>query len=365
MKYVVADYFPAFSCKCGSCRANCCDGWPVVIGREEYERMTTAPCRPEFAELIKSALRVNFAPGGDRYAHIVHDKNGKCRLQRPDGLCGLQVELGEEVLPSVCRLYPRNRRCVAGVNECALSLSCEAVAEQLLASRAPLGFITAEIPEEPLFRIELSEEKYGECRRAAELMGDRSRSLPERFEQLGEEMFGCKERCEETDGRLDAIRLLFRLTAEYSGKNRVAGNLCRETIRCFGMQGQDKLSRSEAEVLLDRYAEANAHAFLDGDAWPDTADRLLVSHMFYNSFPHVGGTSDEERAFYGLCTIYAFAKFIYVGNFRYRACRQDAADLLASLGRLVEHSDFKYAAARFYREFTEHSPGCWRQLVRL
>ena len=365
MKYVVADYYPSFACKCGSCRSNCCDGWPVIISKEEYERMTTAACSPEYAEQIKGALRINFAPGNDRYAHIVHDKSGRCRLQRPDGLCGLQVELGESVLPDVCRLYPRNRRCAAGVNECALSLSCEAVAEQLLASRDPLSFATAEIPEEPLFRVELTDGKYNECRRAAALMSERSRSIPERFEQLGEEMFGCTECCDQEDGRLDAIRLLFRLTSEYSGKNRVAGNLCRETIRCFGMEGKDKLSRSEAEVLLSRYAEANAHAFLDGEAWPDTADRILVSHMFYNSFPHVGGTSDEERAFYGLCTVFAFTKFIYVGNFRYRANRQDAADLLASLGRMIEHSDFKYAAARYYREFTERTPGCWRQLVRL
>ena len=365
MKYLVADYYPNFACKCGSCRANCCDGWPVVISREEYERMTSAPCSPEFAEQIRSALRQNFAPGDDRYAHIVHDKKGRCLLQRPDGLCGLQVELGEGVLPAVCRLYPRNRRCVSGVNECALSLSCEAVAEQLLSFREPLSFMEADIPEEPLFRVELSEEKYGECLRAAEIMGDRSHALPERFDLLGEEMFRCTERCDEIDGKLDAIRLLYRLTAEYSGKNRVAGNLCRETIRCFGMEGKDKLSNSEADILLARYVEVSEHAFLDVDAWTDTADRLLVSHMFYNSFPHVGGTSDEERAFYGLCTVFAFTKFIYVGNFRYRSNRQDAADLLASLGRLIEHSDFKYAAARFYREFTERTPGCWRQLVRL
>ena len=365
MKYIVADYYPGFACKCGGCRHNCCVGWPVTVSRREHDRMLAAPCSEEFKKEIREALRPNFVPEDDRYAHIVHDKHARCRLLGEDGLCSLQKQAGEEVLPDVCRLYPRNRRSVGGVAECALSLSCEAVTEAALASREPLGFVEAEIGEEPLFPIDMSPAQYGECQRAIEIMEDRSKSLPERFDALGEELFGCRESCGGEDGDLDALRTVYQLASDFSGKNKVAGPLCMEALGFFGMAGKEKLSGEETRELLRRLKEAEEHAFAGLPDWEAYAERLLVSHMFYNNFPHVGGTSDGARAFYGLAAVYAFVKFVFTGNQRRWASREEIADTLADLFRLIEHSDFKYRASQAYRRQAEFSPGCWHQLVRL
>ncbi len=365
MKYVVADYYPGFACKCGSCRANCCVGWPVTISREEYERMLRSQCSEEFRKEIQEAVRTNFAPDESRYAHIVHDKHARCRLLGEDGLCRLQKALGEGVLPDVCRLYPRNRRSVGAVAECALSLSCEAVTEAALASREPLRLIETEIDEEPMFPIDMKPEQYAECLRAIEIMEDRRKSLPDRFAALGEELFGCAETCEEEAGMLDSARLLYQLTMDCAGKNKVAGPLCTEALNFFGITGKEKLSREEAKLLLDRYREAAEHAFGDLTHWQEAAERLLVSHMFYNNFPHVGGTNDGARAFYGLAAVCAFVKFVFTGCMRLWDNRDQIADVLAELFRLIEHSDFKYRAAQAYRRQAEFSPGLWRWLVRL
>ena len=365
MKYVVLDNYPGFACKCGDCRANCCVGWPVTINKAEHDRLLAAPCREEYKAEIREALRMNFAPDEERYAHIVHDKHARCKLLRPDGLCGLQKELGEAVLPDVCRLYPRNRRSVGGVAECALSLSCEAVTEAALASREILRFAEAEIGEEPLFAVEMSAAYYEECLRALEIMEDRSKSLPQRFITLGEELFSCMEVCDEREGALDAVRLLQQLTEACSGKNKVAGPLCAEALSFFGMSGREKLSRQEAETLLLRYEEAKKHALAGFDSWQEAAERLLVTHMFYNNFPHVGGTNDAERAFYGLAATFAFVKFVFVGCMRRWESKEEIADVISGLFRLIEHSDFKYRASQAYRKQAEFSPGCWRQLVRL
>ena len=99
--------------------------------------------------------------------------------------------------------------------------------------------------------------------------------------------------------------------------------------------------------------------------WEAYAERLLISHMFYNNFPHVGGTSDGARAFYGLAAVYAFVKFVFTGNQRRWSGREEMADILAGLFRLIEHSDFKYRASQAYRRQAEFSPGCWRQLVSI
>ena len=365
MKYIVADYYPGFACKCGLCRNNCCVGWPVTVSRQEHDRMLGAACSEEFRQEIKEALRLNFAPDEGRYAHIVHDKHARCRLLGEDGLCTLQRAAGEEVLPDVCRLYPRNRRSVGGTAECALSLSCEAVTEAALSSLEPLGFVEAEIGEEPLFPIDMTSEQLEECRRAVEIVEDRTKDLPERFEALGEELFGCTERCEEEAGRLDAVRAVYQLVSDHSGKNKVAGPLCTEALSFFGMTGREKLSGEDARELLRRYGEAEEHVFAELPDWQAYAERLLVSHMFYNSFPHVGGTSDGARAFFGLAAVYAFVKFVFVGNQRRWQSREEIADTLADLFRLIEHSDFKYRASQAYRRQAEFSPGCWRQLVKL
>lgn len=365
MEYITADYYPRFMCKCGECRHNCCNGWPVTISKREYDRLMEAPCSEAYHEQLKNALRMNFRPEDDRYAHIVHDKYGNCMLQRRDGLCGLQVELGEAVLPDVCRLYPRNRRCTGGENECALSGSCEAVVETLLKHTEPLHFVKTEIAEAPLFPIDMTAEQKADCARAIEIMEDRTKTFPERFAAMGEELFGCTEPGDEEQGKLEAAKLLVQLTDDSTGKSKVAGMVCAEALRCFGMEGYSKISSYEAEELLLRYEEAKAHVFKDKPDWEAHVERLLVNHMFYNSFPHVGGTNDHERAFYGLCTIYAFSKFVFVGNLRRWANQEDEVDVLSELGRMIEHSDFKYKASQFYRKYNESCPGYWRQLVSL
>lgn len=365
MKYIVADYYPSFACKCGECRSNCCVGWPVTVSREEYDRMLGTPCSEDFKKEIRGALRPNFAPDEGRYAHIVHDQRARCRLLGQDGLCTLQKAAGESVLPDVCRLYPRNRRSVGSVAECALSLSCEAVTEAALASREPLRFVETEIGEAPLFPIDMTPAQYAECQRAIEIMEDRRTDLPARFSALGEELFGCYERCEEASGSLDAVRVVYQLASDSSGKNKVTGPLCTEALSFFGMTGREKLSGEEARELLRRYKEAEGEAFGSLASWQEAAERLLVTHMFYNSFPHVGGTSDGARAFYGLAAVYAFVKFVFTGCQRRWQSREEIADVLAGLFRLVEHSDFKYRASQAYRKQAEFSPGCWRQLVCL
>lgn len=365
MTYVTADYAPDFACKCGDCRHNCCGGWPVTISRAEYERIMAADCPPDYREELKSVLRRNYAPDDERYAHIVHDDHGKCILLTAEGLCGMQLKLGEAALPAVCRLYPRNRRCVSGRNECALSFSCEAVTEKLLSDTAPLRLIKTEIAEAPLFPIELTEAQLEDCRRAVAIIQDRSMPLESRMERLGSELFGCTEPCTSEDAPQDAMRLLHELCVENSGRTKPAGPCCIEALRLYGVTNPDKLSAGEAQMLLERYEIARKQVFASRPDWEDKAERLIVNHMFYNNFPHVGGTNDGVRGFYALCAMFAFTKFVFTAGVYRSEDENAAADTLSELGRLIEHSDFKYRAAQYYRRHTDYSPGYWRVLIGL
>jgi len=327
--------------------------------------MMEAPCKPEFHEKIKASLRTNFAPDESRYAHIVHDKYGKCTLQRQDGLCGLQIELGEGVLPQVCRLFPRNRRKTGQINECALSCSCEGVVERLLASAEPLRFVTMQIEEAPLFPIDMKPEQLEECNTAISMMQNREKTLPQRFEYLGETMFGCMETCDPEEGKLESMKMLHLLMDACCGKTKVAGTYVSEALRFYGVDHLAKLNGEEAKEMLERYELARQRVFRGRVHWQEHAERLLVNHMFYNSFPHIGGTNDGDRAFYGLCTIWAFVKVVFVGNLSRWETREDQVDLISALGRMIEHSDFKYRATQYYRKYSDRCPGYWRQLTSL
>lgn len=134
------DYYPHFACKGGACRATCCRGWDVSLPMDEYFRLLGLDCSPELRARLDGAFHAVDAPSPERYAQISHNWLGDCPMQREDGLCALQCECGETVLPAVCRRYPRGARGLFD-RECACSNSCEAVLEMFWDREAPLGFV--------------------------------------------------------------------------------------------------------------------------------------------------------------------------------------------------------------------------------
>ena len=49
--------------------------------------------------------------------------------------------------------------------------------------------------------------------------------------------FGRRWNCSDEEGELDAVRVLYQLASDFSGKNKVAGPLCMEALRFFGISG--------------------------------------------------------------------------------------------------------------------------------
>ena len=109
-KVLVPDYFPDFVCKGGACRAVCCDGWGISVSMEEYFRLLGMDCSPQLRRKIDGAFHLAAHPSPQRYAQVTPNWQGDCPIRREDGLCALQCECGEGVLPTVCRVYPRGLR---------------------------------------------------------------------------------------------------------------------------------------------------------------------------------------------------------------------------------------------------------------
>ncbi len=357
--YFVPEYYPGFRCKCGSCRNSCCKGWPVIITGEEYTRLQETDCSPEFRKRLNEAFNLDGDPRRGGTAHVVHDRRGCCPLLGEDGLCTLQLELGEGILPDVCRLYPRNTREVCGEAECACAGSCEGVTELLLEREKPLGFLTLELEEEPRFPIDMKESFFRECRLALEVFSC-GMGLEERFRGLNDALFRLPEG-EDADG--NGLRMLWDMTNWFDKNSPIVGADCRKALEAYGLAGK-KPDTLDLPALGQRYAEARRAGKRILPRWEMNLTNLLINSMFYNSFPHVGGTNGEEDPFLSLCVTAAFVDFVLMGCLRPDSGREDAADVLSTLFRLIEHSDFKYRAVKHYREACDCVPGTWMGIIR-
>ena len=357
--FFVPEYYPRFTCKCGSCRSSCCRGWPVIITGEEYTRLQEAECSQQFRKRLDEAFNLDGDPRRGGTAHVVHDRSGACPLLGKDGLCTLQLELGEGILPDVCRLYPRNTREVCGEAECACAASCEEVTELLLNSAGPIGFCSVDLEETPRFPIDMKESFFRECRLALEVFRQGA-GLEDRFRKLNDALFHLPAG---EDGALNGVRMLWEMTAWFAKNSPVIGACCGKALEACGLAGK-KPEEGELPYLAARYAEARKIGRKILPHWEMNLTNLMLNSMFYNSFPHVGGTNGEEDPFLSLCVTAAFVDFILMSSMGPDSSREEAADVISTLFRLIEHSDFKYRAVKHYRESCDRAPGCWAGIIR-
>ena len=43
-EYLMPDYYPDFHCKMGTCRAACCEGWPISFSLTDYFKLLSVEC---------------------------------------------------------------------------------------------------------------------------------------------------------------------------------------------------------------------------------------------------------------------------------------------------------------------------------
>ena len=102
-------YYDAFQCLAGGCTHSCCEGgWHISFHKKDYLTLKRLEGSKELNERMQGSLcRIRKGGLSDSYYGEFVLKDGACPLLREDGLCFLQAEKGEKVLPEVCRVFPR------------------------------------------------------------------------------------------------------------------------------------------------------------------------------------------------------------------------------------------------------------------
>jgi lysine-N-methylase len=135
-------YLTRFACIGSACEDTCCAGYTVDVDAETYARYQQLPPKGESdpGETLRRYLRRRPPTSQTSAAFAVIE------LLTAERLCGVQAELGEDLLSNSCATYPRTVVQVDGAVQLAATLSCPEAAR--LALLDPDALTQVESPEQ-------------------------------------------------------------------------------------------------------------------------------------------------------------------------------------------------------------------------
>lgn len=137
MQYFGIQFLNQFKCAQGDCPQTCCKGWQILIDANTMEQIEKEP------EDKRRDLKRHIA--GMRKGQPQIRKNfGRCPYHTKEQLCGLQLRKRTDLMPRVCREYPRRTVSFGSFAEITMELACPVVAQLFLEekemfSMQPLG----------------------------------------------------------------------------------------------------------------------------------------------------------------------------------------------------------------------------------
>ncbi len=299
-KFIVPSYYKDFQCKGKDCRNCCCQGWKITLTQKEYFQLLDVDCSSLLKEKILAYVGILPHPNELEYARINFNYNGECPLRLENGYCGLQVECGEERIPSVCRYYPRAPH-LYPKKECSISNSCEWVIEYLLRHE-----ITFEEKELSFAFEEKEEDNHVED------------------EEKRKTCLSILKKDESLDRCLKEIILSLNEDVSLIAEERHA-SILSELKKTFSHS-------ASLMFLLENCVEMNITVSIEEEEW---MKKILINHLFYLRFPYLRKIQNP-----GICLYYVvlFWKWILSCNQKAHT-KEEFIDLGASFFRVGEHSN--------------------------
>lgn len=191
MRYSKPCYYHKFQCLADNCPDTCCSGWQIIIDEASLERY--GALKGDFGIWLKNGI--------DWLEDSFLQRQKQCVMLKDNGLCEIQLELGEEALCQTCRNYPRHVEEYEGLRELSLSLSCPAAARIILEYPDPIRFLEEETAKEEEEEFDnfnlLLFTKLEDAREVIlAIVYNRQRTMEDRLEialQLSEQMQNCLE----------------------------------------------------------------------------------------------------------------------------------------------------------------------------
>lgn len=299
-KFIVPSYYKDFQCKGKDCRNCCCQGWKITLTQKEYFQLLDVDCSSLLKEKILAYVGILPHPNELEYARINFNYNGECPLRLENGYCGLQVECGEEKIPSVCRYYPRAPH-LYPKKECSISNSCEWVIEYLLQHE-----ITFEEKELSFAFEEKEEDNHVED------------------EEKRKTCLSILKKEESLDMCLKEIILFLNGDVSLIAEERHA-SILSELKKTFAHS-------ASLMFLLENCVDRNIAISIEEEEW---MKKILINHLFYLRFPYLRKIRNP-----GICLYYVVLFWKWILSWNQKAhTKEEFIDLSASFFRVGEHSN--------------------------
>lgn len=123
METQVISFYDKFECLNSECPNTCCRGWRISLDEETIKRYKEEP------GIYGKKLRASMTFGEEK---DVRKFFGRCLNETKEGLCRLQLNGRTDLMPEVCRVYPRRSVLIGDREEVTFELSCPKTAEIFL-----------------------------------------------------------------------------------------------------------------------------------------------------------------------------------------------------------------------------------------
>jgi|GEM_PF-1719685 len=315
-RFSVPSYYGGFACKGKECRNCCCQGWKITLNQKEYFSLQSLDVPKSVHDKIEAYVGIEEQPSEEDYGRINLTYEGKCPFRRKkDGYCALQVLLGEEKIPSVCRYYPRAPR-LYPVPECSISNSCEWVIEELIHSQEKLTF------RKKTLSFEFDDDEKKEYPKDFIQIRNHCLSL------IGNRKYAVSERMKKISSYLKVLPVPKEQIPLYLKYIQQATSRSYSLSEQVAKMNPDRDPTMRESLLREKIPYYSIRA-----------EKIFANHLLFMSFPYVDEEEDFFKAARGLELLYAFYEEILLSNMK-RYDREKFVDLTASFFRLAEHSNF-------------------------
>ena len=365
--FLMPDYYPQFSCKMGSCRSACCEGWPISLSIADYFKLLGADCSEELRKKLDCGMHLLDHSIPEAYAQISPRYDGNCPMRLADGRCGIQAELGEDALAAVCRLYPRGIR-VDGVLECSCANSCESVLELFLNKDAPISFLhrrqAVSLPEIQSIpdRLESVAREQDIRLWFISIMQERKYPLKVRLMRLGNALTRLEDALKSHDKiKIEQLRQLTDISAPaFRDRDMDAVQKAKELLVCIAEKSSlsKYISVNIADYCLSKH---NFEKLLP--QWEVWFEHILVNHMFFTQFPFENPPVSLHDKFLALSSVYVLMRYLCLGI--NASAVDNIVDVVATIFRLVDHTDFDRYAAQILKRLDCESIGSICKIICL
>lgn len=359
--YKVPNYYPSFVCKGSDCRTNCCEGWDITFSIEDYYQLIGLECDKELRRILDRAFYVKDYPTNESYACFKRSWEGGCTLQNNEGLCLLQKSCGEEVLPKICRYYPRSPQQNGIYNSCACSNGCEKTLEMLCADNTPMSFTCIDLS----FSMKVKELKYqnlpAECYEKIRdfiinIIGNRSTSLPNRIFTIFKSINKLDKAIINGDvfeiEKIVNTKYHFDETIQYRKEISRVPEIITTLIRYFEKSSPNLIKYGQiADNVFNEFNYYNILNVFDEKIHDNKImfEKMFINHIFYSGFPFCDNRISVFDAYLAFCAAYSIIRYVTAGYMYQRNNLSDFVDSAAAVFRLIENSSFYIKAAHIMK----------------